>query len=126
MIEFNDFNIKKERLIYFIILNGMASVYVDNEYLEFSNRGTKYKMDIIQELLSFFKFITWFPKERFFMLYEISIKKYKRKGFTWDKTSLIKYVKAIKSIVEAIERKVFNLMIKDIFNIRKCNRRTSW
>ena len=58
MVEFDDLNIKEKKLIYKIVLDGVASMYVDNEYLQFSDVGTKYKRKIIQELLSFFKYIS--------------------------------------------------------------------
>ena len=84
MVEFDDLNIKEKKLIYKIVLDGVASMYVDNEYLQFSDVGTKYKRKIIQELLSFFKYISKFSKEKVFMLYEIEVQKYRRKGFNWD------------------------------------------
>lgn len=43
MVEFDDLNIKEKKLIYKIVLDGVASMYVDNEYLQFSDVGTKYK-----------------------------------------------------------------------------------
>lgn len=35
MIEFEDMNSNEKKLIYRIILNGIASIYVDNDYLEY-------------------------------------------------------------------------------------------
>ena len=84
MIEFEDLNSNEKKLIYRIILNGVASIYVDNDYLEYSDVGTKYKKKVIKELLSFFKFISEFSEEKVFRLYGVEIKKYRRKGFTWD------------------------------------------
>ncbi|MDO5555711.1 MAG: hypothetical protein Q4G09_03400 [Clostridia bacterium] len=84
IIEFDNLNVKEKKMLFNIILDGIASIYVDNEYLEHSDIGTKYKQKIIQELLSFFKFISKFSKEKIFMLYEIEVKKYKRKKFRWD------------------------------------------
>ena len=55
--EFDEFNIYEKKVLYSVIIDGIASIYVDNEYLEFSDIGTKYKQKIIQELLSFFKYI---------------------------------------------------------------------
>lgn len=54
MIEFEEFSIEEKKIIFKMIMEGIASVYVDNEYLESSDRGTKYKQIIIGELLSFF------------------------------------------------------------------------
>lgn len=84
MIEFEDLNSNEKKLIYRIILNGVASIYVDNDYLEYTEVETKYKKKVIKELLSFFKFISKLSEEKVFRLYEIEIKKYRRKGFTWD------------------------------------------
>lgn len=67
-----------------IILDGVVSIYVDNEYLDYSDIGTKYKQKIIQELLSFFKYITKLSNEKVFALYVREVKKYRRKNFNWD------------------------------------------
>ncbi|MGN1270889.1 MAG: hypothetical protein ACI4UX_02755 [Clostridia bacterium] len=87
MIEFEDLNSNEKKLIYRIILNGIASIYVDNDYLEYSDIGTKYKKRIIQELLSFLKFISKLSEEKVFRLYEIEVKKYRKKGLNWDNIS---------------------------------------
>lgn len=84
MIEFDDFEIEEKKLLYKIIIDGIVSVYVDNEYLEYSDIGTKYKQKIIQELLSFFKYLTKFSEEKVFMIYTREVKKYRMKGFNWD------------------------------------------
>lgn len=84
MIEFEDLSSNEKKLIYRIILNGISSIYVDNDYLEYSDIGTKYKKKIIQELLSFFKFISKLSEEKVFRLYEIEVKKYRKKGLNWD------------------------------------------
>lgn len=89
MTEFEDLNSNEKKLIYRIILNGVASIYVDNDYLEYTDVETKYKKKVIRELLSFFKFISKLPEEKVFRLYEIEIKKYRRKGFTWDNIPLL-------------------------------------
>lgn len=67
--EFDEFSIYKKKVLYSILIDGIASIYVDNEYLEYSDIGTKYKQKIIQELLSFFKYLTKFSKEKVFMIY---------------------------------------------------------
>ena len=67
-----------------LLIDGIASIYVDNEYLDYSDVGTKYKQKIIQELLSFFKYLTRFSKEKVFMIYTKEVKKYRMKGFSWD------------------------------------------
>ena len=69
--------------MYSILIDGIVSIYVDNEYLEYSDRGTKYKQKIIQELLSFFKYLTKFSEEKVFMIYTREVKKYRMKGFSW-------------------------------------------
>lgn len=84
MIEFDDLTIQEKKLLYQIIIEGIVSVYVDNEYLEYSDRRTKYKQNIIQELLSFFKYLTRFSNEKVFMIYSREVKKYRTKGFSWD------------------------------------------
>ena len=84
MVEFDDLTIQEKKLLYQIIIEGIVSVYVDNEYLEYSDRGTKYKQTIIQELLSFFKYLTKFSKEKVFMIYSREVRKYRMKGFSWD------------------------------------------
>lgn len=84
MVEFDEFNIEEKKLLYRIIIEGIVSIYVDNEYLEYSDRGTKYKQKIIQELLSFFKYLTRFSEEKVFMIYTKEVKKYRMKGFCWD------------------------------------------
>ena len=84
MVEFDDLTIQEKKLLYQIIIEGIVSVYVDNEYLEYSDRGTKYKQKIIQELLSFFKYLTKFSKEKVFMIYSREVRKYRMKGFSWD------------------------------------------
>ena len=84
MIEFDELEIEEKKLLYKIIIDGIVSVYVDNEYLEYSDRGTKYKQKIIQELLSFFKYLTKFSEEKVFMIYTRQVKKYRMKGFCWD------------------------------------------
>jgi len=84
MVEFDEFSVNEKRLIYKIIMEGIVSVYVDNEYLEYSDRGTKYKQKIIQELLSFFKYITKYSEEKVFAMYTKEVKKYRLRGFCWD------------------------------------------
>lgn len=82
--EFDEFSIYEKKVLYSILIDGIASIYVDNEYLDYSDVGTKYKQKIIQELLSFFKYITRFSKEKVFMIYTKEVKKYRMKGFSWD------------------------------------------
>lgn len=82
--EFDDFDICEKKVLYSILIDGIASIYVDNEYLEYSDIGTKYKQKIIQELLSFFKYLTKFSKEKVFMIYTREVKKYRMKKFNWD------------------------------------------
>ena len=82
--EFDEFSIYEKKILYSIIIDGIASIYVDNEYLDYSDIGTKYKQKIIQELLSFFKYLTKFSKEKVFTLYTKEVKKYRMKGFSWD------------------------------------------
>ena len=82
--EFDEFSIYKKKVLYSILIDGIASIYVDNEYLEYSDIGTKYKQKIIQELLSFFKYLTKFSKEKVFMIYTREVKKYRMKEFNWD------------------------------------------
>lgn len=82
--EFDDFTIYEKKVLYSIIIDGIASIYVDNEYLDYSDIGTKYKQAIIQELLSFFKYLTKFSKDKVFTLYTREVKKYRMKGFSWD------------------------------------------
>ena len=84
MIEFDNLTIQEKKLLYHIIIEGIVSVYVDNEYLDYSDIGTKYKQKIIQELLSFFKYITRFSTEKVFAIYTKEVKKYRMKGFSWD------------------------------------------
>ena len=47
--EFDEFSIYEKKVLYSIIIDGIASIYVDNEYLNYSDIGTKYKQKIIQE-----------------------------------------------------------------------------
>lgn len=47
--EFDEFSIYEKKLLYRILIDGIVSIYVDNEYLEYSERETKYKQKIIQE-----------------------------------------------------------------------------
>ena len=82
--EFDEFCIYEKKVLYSILIDGIASIYVDNEYLEYSDIGTKYKQKIIQELLSFFKYLTKFSKEKVFMIYTKEVKKYRMKEFNWD------------------------------------------
>lgn len=84
MIEFEEFSVEEKKIIFKMIMEGIASVYVDNEYLESSDKGTKYKQIIIGELLSFFRYITKCSKEKVFDLYVKEVQKYRKKGFTWD------------------------------------------
>ena len=87
MIEFEEFSVEEKKIIFKMIMEGIASVYVDNEYLESSDSGTKYKQIIIGELLSFFRYITKCSKEKVFDLYVKEVQKYRKKGFTWDNIS---------------------------------------
>ena len=82
--EFDEFSIYEKKVLYSILIDGIASIYVDNEYLEYSDIGTKYKQKIIQELLSFLKYLTKFSKEKVFMIYTREVKKYRMKEFNWD------------------------------------------
>lgn len=82
--EFDEFSIYEKKVLYSILIDGIASIYVDNEYLDYSDVGTKYKQKIIQELLSFFKYLTRFSKEKVFMIYTKEVKKYRMKGFSWN------------------------------------------
>lgn len=82
--EFDEFSIYEKKVLYSILIDGIASIYVDNEYLDYSDVGTKYKQKVIQELLSFFKYLTRFSKEKVFMIYTKEVKKYRMKGFSWD------------------------------------------
>lgn len=84
MIEYDDFSIEEKKLLFRIIIEGIVAIYVDNEYLEYSYRGTKYKQKVIQELLSFFKYLTKFSEEKVFMIYTKEVKRYRMKGFRWD------------------------------------------
>lgn len=84
MIEFDELSKNEKNLLYKIIMDGIVSIYVDNEYLEYSDRGTKYKQRIIQDLLSFFKYITKFNNDKVFAIYTKEVKKYRLKGFSWD------------------------------------------
>lgn len=84
MLEFEEFTKEEKRILYKIIMEGIVSVYIDNEYLEYSDRGTKYKQRIIQELLSFFRYITKFNTDKVFLIYTKEVKKYRLKGFSWD------------------------------------------
>ena len=84
MIEFDDFTVDEKKIIFQILIEGIASVYVDNEYLEYSDSGTKYKQVIIEELLSFFRYITKFSKEKVFKIYYDEVQKYRRLSFSWD------------------------------------------
>lgn len=88
MIEFDDFEIEEKKLLYKLIMDGIVSVYVNNEYLEYSDRGTKYKQKIIQELLSFFKYLTKFSREKVFMIYAREVRKYRLKGCYWDEQNI--------------------------------------
>ena len=85
--EFYDFTSYEKKVLYSILMDGIASIYVDNEYLEYSDIGTKYKQTIIHELLSFFKYLTKFSKDKVFLLYTKEVKKYRLKGFNWDNIS---------------------------------------
>lgn len=102
MIEFDDFEIEEKKLLYKIIIDGIVSVYVDNEYLEYSDIGTKYKQKIIQELLSFFKYLTRFSEDKVFAIYTREVKKYRMRGFNWDNTHT-SILKATKTIVVRIK-----------------------
>lgn len=84
MLEFDEFTAEEKTMLYKIIMEGIVSVYVDNEYLEYSDIGTKYKQRIIQELLSFFRYITKFSNDKVFLIYTKEVKKYRLKGFNWD------------------------------------------
>lgn len=84
MIEFDDFTVEEKKLLYLIIMEGIVSIYVDNEYLEHSDIGTKYKQKIIQELLSFFRYLTKFSNDKVFAIYTREVKKYRMRGFCWD------------------------------------------
>lgn len=84
MLDFEEFTKEEKRILYKIIMEGIVSVYIDNEYLEYSDRGTKYKQRIIQELLSFFRYITKFNTDKVFLIYTKEVKKYRLKGFSWD------------------------------------------
>lgn len=84
MIEYDDFSSQEKRIINKLIIEGIVSVYVDNEYLDYSDRGTKYKQNIIQERLSFYKYLTKFNNEKVFAIYTREVKKYRMKGFSWD------------------------------------------
>lgn len=84
IIEFDNFTTYEKNILFSIIIDGIASIYVDNEYLEYSDIGTNYKQDILQELLAFFNYLTKYSKEKVFMLYTKEIKKYRKKGFSWD------------------------------------------
>ncbi len=82
--EFDEFSVYEKKILYSIIIDGIASIYVDNEYLNYSDIGTKYEQKIIQELLSFFKYLTRFSKEKVYMIYTKEVKKYRMKGFSGD------------------------------------------
>ena len=84
MLEFDEFSAEEKTMLYKIIMEGIVSVYVDNEYLEYSDIGTKYKQRIIQELLSFFRYITKFSNDKVFLIYTKEVKRYRLKGFNWD------------------------------------------
>lgn len=104
MIEFDDFTVEEKKLLYLIIMEGIVSIYVDNEYLEYSDIGTKYKQKIIQELLSFFRYLTKFSNDKVFAIYTRGVKKYRMRGFCWDNTR-ISMKSATESIVARIKRR---------------------
>lgn len=81
-LEYNDLNVKEKNVICRIISKGIASIYVDDEYI--TKKNTMDKLVIMDDLIKLLCFLTGFNKSTVKRLVIRDIKIYFYKGWKWD------------------------------------------
>lgn len=80
--EYDDLNVKEKNIICRIVSKGIASIYVDDEYITDDN--TVDKLIIIEDLIELLCFLTGFCKSTIKRLVIRDIKIYFYAGWKWD------------------------------------------
>lgn len=81
-LEYDDLKVSEKNIINRIISKGIASIYVDDEYI--TNDNAKDKLIIIDELIDLLCFFTDFNRSTIKRLVIRDIKIYFYKGWRWD------------------------------------------
>ena len=81
-LEYDDLKLSEKNIINRIISKGIASIYVDDEYI--TNDNSKDKLIIIDELIYLLCFFTDFNRSTIKRLVIRDIKIYFYKGWRWD------------------------------------------
>lgn len=80
--EFEDLKLSERNIICRIISKGIASIYVDDEYI--TNDNSKDKLVIIDDLINLLFYLTGFNRSTIKRLIIRDIKVYFYKGWKWD------------------------------------------
>lgn len=80
--EFEDLKLSERNIICRIISKGIASIYVDDEYI--TNDNSKDKLVIIDDLINLLCYLTGFNRSTIKRLIIRDIKVYFYKGWKWD------------------------------------------
>ena len=80
--EYDDLNVKEKNIICRIISKGIASIYVDEEYI--TDENTMDRLVIIEDLIDLLCFLTGFCKSTIKRLVIRDIKIYFYAGWKWD------------------------------------------
>jgi hypothetical protein len=81
-LEYNDLNVKEKNIICRIISKGIASIYVDEEYI--TNDNANDRLIIIEDLIELLCFLTGFCRSTIKRLVIRDIKIYFYAGWKWD------------------------------------------
>lgn len=82
LLEFNDLILLEKNILFRIISKGIASIYVDDEYMTIDNRENKLTM--IDEMIDLLVFLTDFNRSTIRRLVIRDIKIYFHYGWKWD------------------------------------------
>lgn len=81
-LEYNKLNVAEKNIICRIISKGIASIYVDDEYI--TNDNSKDKLVVIEDMINLLCFFTGFNKSTIKRLVIRDIKIYFHHGWKWD------------------------------------------
>ena len=81
-LEYDELNVSEKNIICSIISKGIASIYVDDEYI--TNNNSKDKLVIIDDMIDLLCFLTDFNRSTIKRLVIKDIKVYFYKGWRWD------------------------------------------
>lgn len=81
-LEFEDLRVSEKSIIYKNISKGIASIYVDDEYI--TNENSKDKLVIIDDMIDLLCFLTDFSRSTIKRIVIRDIKIYFYQGWRWD------------------------------------------